>query len=823
MFDAKDMVVLDLAPEIGGRIHAFNKAGFRNIYSLEKDERNISLLTNIMDSQNIIKKDIESVETDKMPKADIIMSDLYIHQNTFINQKRAVKNEAFSYIVQKTAPVIFLLKCPPALVFRKTSHEIFTPNVLNRYSITYKVFNESEYSGFPIAGNQLYIIGVRRDISHENFVFPGPDLSEKRYKFAEDPLRVDEWYRKMPPSVANAISRTALNDGAFYVYRNRELCETKQIYQSRLAFYADKYGLRYLTHREYSVMKGIPYIFEYPANKHTAYQKLFFSSNVYIVEKIACGIKKYINNYLYGPEHITEIEKPLVKNKTLPVKPPIIKEPESPQKLEKQPNSVIFPKIRLLGMHIDKLKGLKNVNIRFEKKLTAIMGVNGAGKSTILHALACVFSPYSDGVKEYKFSFFFTPNPDATWKDSRLTIEYFDENDPSENKLESYWKSDKRWKPDYAKHPKRDVFYVGIDTCIPYIEKETQMSYINYSTNDAAEKYTNKILKAAAYILNKDYDKLRHHTTKTKKFIGVHTRSGIDYSSISMGAGEQRVFKILELVHSVSQYSLILIDEIDLLLHVRALKNMIEYIAGVANERNLQIIFTTHSIIMGELTKYTDIRYLQQLADKTLVYDNITQDIVYELNKETKKIIKIFVEDDLAKAVITHIVKELKISGKTEIRLFGSAQNALTLSAGLVLEGNSIKNTLVVLDGDKYITPTEKCNQLKKIITGTEKNHSEKIDAAMSVISQFSLPTDTAPEKHIHDMLVALDSDDEIVRCAKSIVAASDSHEWLNNIIERLGDCREVLLYRIIELVAQTSEWENYVCDVKKRLAEMGL
>ena len=109
MFDAKDMVVLDLAPEIGGRIHAFNKAGFRNIYSLEKDERNIFLLTNIMDSQKIIKKDIESVETDKMPKADIIMSDLYIHQNTFINQKRAVKNEAFSYIVQKTAPVIFLL------------------------------------------------------------------------------------------------------------------------------------------------------------------------------------------------------------------------------------------------------------------------------------------------------------------------------------------------------------------------------------------------------------------------------------------------------------------------------------------------------------------------------------------------------------------------------------------------------------------------------------------------------------------------------------------------------------------------------------------
>lgn len=42
------------------------------------------------------------------------------------------------------------------------------------------------------------------------------------------------------------------------------------------------------------------------------------------------------------------------------------------------------------------LKGLHNVEISFtDKPITAIFGVNGCGKSTILHALACLYRPNS--------------------------------------------------------------------------------------------------------------------------------------------------------------------------------------------------------------------------------------------------------------------------------------------------------------------------------------------------------------------------------------------------------------------------------------------
>ena len=62
-----------------------------------------------------------------------------------------------------------------------------------------------------------------------------------------------------------------------------------------------------------------------------------------------------------------------------------------------------------------------------------------------------------------------------------------------------------------------------------------------------------------------------------------------------MGAGEQRVFTILEAVDKAEAYGLILIDELDLLLHQSSLKRLIEKLASRAEKKHLQIIFTVHN------------------------------------------------------------------------------------------------------------------------------------------------------------------------------------------------------------------------------------
>ena len=129
-------------------------------------------------------------------------------------------------------------------------------------------------------------------------------------------------------------------------------------------------------------------------------------------------------------------------------------------------------KIILKSVFFNRLKGLKDVNISFSETLTAIMGVNGSGKTTVIHALACLYQPDGNG-ENHKFPEFFVPNTDSLWKGSELNV--VNENRDSAGKrnvLSSrrYSKDFDRWSPRYENRPKRNVYYIGIDTCLPDIE-----------------------------------------------------------------------------------------------------------------------------------------------------------------------------------------------------------------------------------------------------------------------------------------------------------------------------------------------------------------
>ena len=172
----------------------------------------------------------------------------------------------------------------------------------------------------------------------------------------------------------------------------------------------------------------------------------------------------------------------------------------------------------------------------------------------------------------------------------------------------------------------REVFYLGIDSALLEIEKEWQTTYIDYYTKSSEDNLASRIAKEASEILNKDYKELTDHTTKRKKLFGMRTRAGVIYYSLSMGAGEQQVLKILSLARHAAHYTMILIDEIDLLLHTSALVNLIRVLGKIAENKSLQIIFTTHSLLMSELTDVVDIKYLRNTSEKTFIYNAITPD-----------------------------------------------------------------------------------------------------------------------------------------------------------------------------------------------------
>lgn len=790
--------VLDLTAGLGGRTYAFQKMGFEIVGVIDNDAENCKVIDTWLYSRNLKYADLLEVDPNVLPDADIItakyMQHAAVENGLRMYSSKEYINDAIYNIIKVKNPALFLLEVPVSSFGRgrEVLEKYLQRFLYEGYKITYTLYQEGHVSGYPVIGKQGYIVGHRLNTEKE-FRFPEERLfGKEREVVFENIEEIFPWYRKV------GVPTEAWENGSWYLRFNGKVEKTDTIHMGymRENYLVDHIGARRFTHNELAWLKGLDnYNYNMCSNKSRMYNKIAYASNVYVVSAIVEEIRRFVTG---------EEKKKRVKQEPIEV---------TKKKRNKKASSeeVLFPKYRLESITIDKLKGINNLTLKFDKNLTALMGVNGSGKSTIIHALACVYAPYKDA-ENYKFSYFFTPNPHASWKGSRFTVVSFDERN-KKTISRSYSKEGTRW-ANYSNRIKRNVHYLGVSTGLPAIEIEKKTSFINYVSNKEKSKLDEKVINDAAYILNKNYEELMSHTLGRKKYVGVHTKDGIVYSALSMGAGEQRVIKILQTVYSAYQYSLILIDEIDLLLHADAFKKLIERLHKIAKDRNLQIIFTTHALEMNDLCEYADIRYIEQQKERTLVYDSIKPDLIYQLNGEMERRYTIYVEDEFASAIVRKVAFDMKMLRHINILQFGSIENSFVVAVGKVLGGDDINNILIVTDGDKYISEDEKRTRINSILTGSEIGREKKIQRAQSIISQFNLPVGLKPEEYIHGKLIRMEDDNEIVRCAKSLRNVDDSHKLITEIGERLGLGKRIYEH-IMEIVPKDSEWEQYIENVK--------
>jgi predicted ATP-dependent endonuclease of OLD family len=338
----------------------------------------------------------------------------------------------------------------------------------------------------------------------------------------------------------------------------------------------------------------------------------------------------------------------------------------------------------LKKIHIENLKGLIELEIDFtERPLVAILGPNGIGKSTILHAIACINSPVNIpySTVNHRLSAFFTPTTHSIWTGSSFSVyqDYRDGANVTKNHRTHFRKEVGRWAPRYVTRIERYVSFVGIKTCVPTIESETQQSRIQFNTTPLNDVTSNRVRQLAGSIMNKTYDTYNtHRSGGSKEYIGVST-AGINYSSLSMGAGEQRIFYILSEALKSPNYGMLIIDEIDLLLHQEALFRLMHTLNDIATDKHLQIIFTTHAQSLLELN-FIAVRHLYQTPTTTLCFNQTKPDALQRLTGTQIRPLEIFVEDDLAFALIKKICAGNGMSKYVSIKSFGAAINCFTVS-----------------------------------------------------------------------------------------------------------------------------------------------
>lgn len=453
---------------------------------------------------------------------------------------------------------------------------------------------------------------------------------------------------------------------------------------------------------------------------------------------------------------------------------------------------------RLVSLKITRLKNLNDVDISFDqdRPLTAIMGPNGFGKSTILHALACCFTPPVKSTGEdHKFTDFFPNTPHATWSGTDFNVIHrCREGAKEETSALRVTKGIGAWVTNPGTFPEREVYFFGIKTVVPKIETTTKKETITYKTEELKDEVSLKVLSNVGYILNRTYNKRHQNISEDDIYIGVEL-GGINYSALAMGAGEQRLFHLLKTIITASKYALILIDEIDLLMHGHALERLLKVINEYARSKNLQIVFTTHRESILENSNMIAVRHLYQSPTspaKTFCFNETRPDAITRLTGKPHRPLFAACEDDVSKKIIEMVASREGLKHFCEIACFGASDNCFTLIAALLLSGESLTHSIFVIDGDTYETEELRKDRIGTVLTGDHVADKERREAALKYVSQFSPRDKEPPEKWLHALICSISLTgrrdiDEVIECAQKIQAVINNHEYVDNLIDLLG------------------------------------
>jgi len=490
---------------------------------------------------------------------------------------------------------------------------------------------------------------------------------------------------------------------------------------------------------------------------------------------------------------------------------------------------------KLLGLDVTSLKSLKDVSLDFSNSaLTAIMGSNCSGKTTVLHALACAHQPLTPDGLDYQFPLFFRPNTDALWKDSDFTIRYAQRVGANEfpSLSQKYSKATDRWTPRYPSRPFRYVRFVNIGESVPDIETMKLKSMIHYRRTENNEALGIQIRETAGQVLNRQYESFYNvrYNYLGKESIGVKTATAT-YSGLSMSSGEQRVFRILDAVFRAPNYGLILVDEIDLFLHQDALQRLLSKLQDHCIEKHKQLVFTTHFPPIAKMYDKMVIYTLNRIPAKTVVWRGYSYEAMRHITGEQERPISCYVEDDVAEQIVSHIAIEMGLRKFLQFGTYGPAVNAFSLCWGLYLSEPEISDTIAILDGDVYGAKSERKARVEALVTGNQPIHDVQRKALMRLVWKLS-PTKNgqgqfrSPEQMLNNMLHGLDANlipaerSELHGIALGVVNVIEKHGFVNKIIEHTGESRDIALSKIVELASLSTDWKRYTRPIRHWLSK---
>lgn len=364
-------------------------------------------------------------------------------------------------------------------------------------------------------------------------------------------------------------------------------------------------------------------------------------------------------------------------------------------------------------MTIHDIKSISNLEFTFPLKtgLYAITGENATGKSTLITCAATVF--YNLSMEEH----FGTPNEDA-----------FIRFELNESQREWTYKNNK-WNA-YSSDSKMKIngFYEGSLIFGNRFRNTNRkvlklLDTMNENDMQIADQFIRENL---GLILHNDSDYynalfyLKPETARTRGINGSSyfiKREGKLISQARMSTGENLLLSILNSIfilykkrksNSEGRPCIVFLDEIEFALHASALRRLVDFLHKMAEEADLAIYFSTHSIELIRTIKPQNIFYLSKNFSDDIIVTNPCYPAYATKNLYSDdgfgNDVVVLVEDDLAKLVFERVLIEKSLKNNMHVKVLptGGWTNTIEMAFDITTSGILMKGTrlLIVLDRD---------------------------------------------------------------------------------------------------------------------------
>lgn len=450
-------------------------------------------------------------------------------------------------------------------------------------------------------------------------------------------------------------------------------------------------------------------------------------------------------------------------------------------------------------------------NVKIAPGLTAICGLNGVGKSSVISAIVKLLGIEDDSaIRKNKFQ----GEIRAQLLINRNIVSDISESSSAiKNGLDS----------DLIHYIDSDL---AID-CIKYWEQENVPELL-----EGVEDYefTAEQLKELNQIVGKEYSECISYNIEDsgQSFTPVYFKiktGNIEYSSQEMGIGEHFLLYIYHIMREVKSNSIVIIEEPESYISIHSQKNLLNYIAKIISEKSISVILTTHSPFILSRVNPMNIRMITNRAGKMKIQTPNKLDVtdkllgmdykVYEkiINYDTK-IATLFVEDYAARLFLSYILKQ-------------EAPDLCDRVDVVSLNGESEITKILEFDIGKHMA-----HRIIGVYDGDmlSKASSKKIDEKAKLPYCF-LPINQCIEIEIQEFVKSedgitalqeeLDVDSSLFYAVLESLEGEDHHDWFLELCKKIDKKEDIVIEAFYNVWCQSNEEEiqKFVKDIQEKVS----